>query len=169
MKKPSLIFIFFSILFSCQKHSGKPVDYPAQVGDIPFDAGIDAPDFKLCDEKIVLQYYMFGKGLLYRGEKAKINEHFMKNFKARYLQDETGFITIRFIVNCHGQTGRFRIQGMDLDFKERTFDEVLINQIVHLTKSLDGWIVGELEGQVYDYYQYLTCKIEHGQLIEITP
>ena len=78
-------------------------------------------------------------------------------------------MTIRFIVNCQGQTGRFRVQGMSYKYNEKTFNKNLTSQLLSLTKQLDGWIIGENGGKKFDYYQYLTFKIEKGKLIEIMP
>ena len=58
---------------------------------------------------------------------------------------------------------------MNSDFEEWSFDKKLVDELLTLTKTLDGWVVGEYEGQVFDYYQYLTFKIENGKLIEIMP
>ena len=63
-----------------------------QVGDIPFDAKVDDPNFKLCDEGQVLQYYNFSKGLQYLGEKVKVNQHFEENFKPDQ-NPESGYLT----------------------------------------------------------------------------
>ena len=155
-------------LYSCGKTQEK-VGYPLHVGDIYFDSKMDDPSFKLCDEDRVFQYYNFGQGLQYKGEKPKINEHFGIGLKAESQKNESGFLTIRFIVNCQGKTGRYRVQGMDNDYKEKTFNDDLTSQLLNLTKQLDGWIVGEFKGKAYDYYQYLTFKIEEGKLIEIMP
>jgi hypothetical protein len=140
--------------------------YPNQVGDITFEEGIDDPDFKICNPRQVFQYYNFSNGLQYRGEKVKINEHFQNGFKGRNQSGESGFITVRFIVNCEGETGWFRVQGMDADFKERKFAVSLVDEILALTRKLDGWIAA---GERVDYYQYLTFKFENGMLLEIMP
>ena len=163
------IFVLLTALYACVQLPEKEVDYPLQVGDIYFDSKIDDPDFKLCDEARVLQYYNFGKGLQYNGEKVKINEHFKDGLRTEVQEDESGFLTIRFIVNCQGNTGRYRVQGMNNDYKAMEFTGNLTRQLLDLTKQLDGWIVGEYEGKTYDYYQYLTFKIENGKLIEIMP
>jgi hypothetical protein len=169
MKQLFFILLLLTTLCSCEKPQEKDVSYPVQVGDIYFDSRLDDPAFKPCNEDRVLQYYNFGKGLLYKGEKIKINEHFQDGLKTQEQQDESGFLTIRFIVTCEGKTGRFRVQGMNNDYTEKAFNENLTNQLLRLTKQLDGWIVGEYEGKAYDYYQYLTFKIEQGELIEIMP
>lgn len=156
-------------LYSCAQTQEKKVGYPLQVGDIDFNPKIDGPNFKLCDETRVLQYYNFGKGLQYNGEKIAIHEHFQKGLKTKEKKGETGVLTIRFIVNCSGQTGRFRIQGMDNNYNEKKFDDTITNQVLSLTRKLEGWMAGEIEGNKYDYYQYLSFKIENGKLIEIMP
>lgn len=169
MRQLFLIFILVTTLCSCGQTQEKTASYPLQVGDIYFDSKIDDPDFKLCDETKVLQYYNFGEGLQYKGEKVMINEHFKAGLKTKEQKNESGFITIRFIVNCEGKTGRYRVQGMDYDYNEKSFNPKLTNRLLDLTKQLDGWIIGEYEGKPYDYYQYLTFKIEDGNLIEIMP
>jgi len=169
MRQGTLIFILLITLYACGQTQKNKADYPLQVGDIYFDSKIDDPNFKLCDEDRVFQYYNFGKGLLYNGEKLKLNEHFIDGLKITEQKDESGFLTIRFIVNCEGKTGRYRVQGMNNDYKEKIFNKDLTNQLLSLTKQLDGWLVGEDEGKIFDYYQYLTFKIENGKLIEIMP
>lgn len=144
------------------------MSYAENVGDITFDKNLDDPNFKVCNEKQVPQYYNFGKGLQYNGEKPKIIEHF-KSFKELNGSGDTGFITIRFIVNCEGKTGRFRVQEMDNNYNSKSFHKEIRDQLLTLTESLEGWIIGSDQGHVFDYYQYLTFKIHDGKLIEIMP
>ncbi len=169
--KHFLVHAFVLVLFSsCGKAQTVTIGYPEHVGDISFDASLDDPGFKICSkENNIPQYYNLGKGLQYQGEKIAINKYFEINFKNRIQKNETGFLTIRFIVNCEGKTGRFRIEGMDNNYQTIKFDEGLENQILKLTKQMDGWMVGKLQGQKIDYYQYLTFKLNDGQLIEIMP
>ena len=164
------LLIFLATLNSCgqKKEAVEKANYPEHVGDIEFNKDLDDPNFKVCDQDRVLQYYNFTKGFQYKGEKPKINEHFAE-LKTSLFKKESGYVTIRFIVNCEGKTGRFRIQQMNNDFEEKSFDKQLVDKLLQLTKALDGWIVGEYNGKIFDYYQYLTFKIEEGRLIEILP
>ena len=82
---------------------------------------------------------------------------------------ETGYITIRFLVNCEGKTGLFRIQQINGDYKETTFDNKLVTTIFNFVKNLNGWIIEENKGTKVDYYQYLSFKIENGIVKEILP
>ena len=116
--------IFFH--FSCSKIQKQEQSYLLQVGDIYYNPKIDEANFKLCDEFRVLQYYNFGEGLQYKGEKIEIIEYFLSRYKAKNIKNETGFVTIRFLVNCKGLTGRFRIEGMDYDFQKKEFDQKMV-------------------------------------------
>jgi hypothetical protein len=168
MRQCFLITILLSALCSCGQQNQSTNDYPENVGDIALDKDLDDPTFKVCNEKQVPQYYNFGKGLLFKGEKPKIVEHF-KGYKGVTKTGESGFITIRFIINCEGKTGRFRVQEMDNDYTTKSFNKEILKQIVSLTKTLEGWGVAGDGPHTFDYYQYLTFKIEDGKLIEIMP
>lgn len=163
----SLILLAF--LWCCSRISPGGPDYPRHVGDLSFDAKTDDPDFKICNEEVVFQYYNFGKGVQYKGEKPQITAHFTRGLTQQGDPTDTGFLTIRFVVNCQGATGRFRVQGIDNNYQEKKFSPGLTDQLLSLTKKLDGWVIGEYEGKVFDYYQYLTFKIENGTLVEIMP
>ena len=85
------------------------------------------------------------------------------------IGNESGFITIRFIVNCEGQTGWFRMQEMDENYKANKFNKIILDELALLTKQLNGWEIAEDRGKKFDYYQYLTFKFKNGKLIEIMP
>lgn len=157
---------------ACRQHFPAPANeknYLRQVGDIPFDPQVDDPAFRVCNENTARQYYNFGKGLMYRGEKAELKRFFQKNFRTQKGKKESGYITIRFIVNCEGKTGRFRVMEIDRDFQVKHFSKGLVSKLSGLVAQLDGWIIGEQDGKAFDYYQYLTFKIEDGAITEILP
>lgn len=155
---------------SCQAEK-KVNKYPNTVGDIALDEKLDEPGFKKCgagkDAPFSFQYYN-GKGFNYRGEKIAIAEKLKK--ENIYTKKEiNGFVTVRFLVNCEGKTGLFRLKSMNSNLKEEILDEELQNKLLEFTKSLDGWASKELEGFKVDYYQYLTYKIENGKVSEVLP
>jgi len=95
-----------------------------------------------------------------------------KNLKKKiYIlkRRSTGILPLRFLVNCEGKTGLFRLQHMSQDLKDTVLDEELENKILKFTKSLDGWMPKEIKGLQVDYYQYLTYKIENGKVSEVLP
>ncbi|MGG5209512.1 hypothetical protein ACQWU4_11240 [Chryseobacterium sp. MIQD13] len=169
IKTVCFLALFSSVLISCQteKSTGK---YPATVGDIEFDEKIDDPAFEKCTpEKLMsIQYYQGKKEFNYKGEKLAIIEKLQKE----NISSETkmnGYITVRFLVNCEGKTGLFRVQQMNTDQKETSPDKELGERLLRFTKSLDGWIPKEIKGFKAGYYQYLTYKIENGKVSEVLP
>lgn len=164
----SLISVLFFIpfLICCQTEKTAISKYPAHVGNLEFDDQLDG-NFKKCSNSSY-QYYNDSKGFQYKGEKLAI----IRKLEKENIQSPTdinGYITIRFVVNCEGKTGIFRIKQVDENYKEKELDKNLSDQLLDFTKNLVGWIPKEINGQKADYYQYLTFKIEHGKVSEILP
>lgn len=153
---------------SCQGE--KNMDRYKSVGDIDFDPQKDDINFKICDKNVSysFQYYNDSKGFQYKGEKLAIEEK-LKSLKIQGNENSNGYITVRFLVNCEGKAGLFRIQTMNFDYKEAAIDKNLEVQLLNFTKSLNGWIVKEINNKKIDYYQYITYKIEYGKVSEILP
>ncbi len=169
MKNLVLLILLLSLFTHCQTEKNVVSKYPANVGDITFDKKLDDPQFKRClDEKYSFQYYNDSKGLQFKGEKIEI-ERKLETLHLKSNPDSNGYITIRFIVNCEGKTGIFRMQQMNENYEEIAFDNKLTNQLLDFTKKLEGWIPKEYQGKKLDYYQYLTFKIENGKVSEILP
>ena len=142
--------------------------YKGNVGDIQYNAETDRADFEVSSMKIK-QYYNFSKATQIKGEKIRIYKYFKVNYDTTIVSNDCGYITIRFIVNIKGETGWFRVQEMDENYRPKSFDHNIVDQILQLTIQLDGWKTGVLNGETYDYYQYLVFKIENGLIKEIMP
>ncbi|WP_157681154.1 hypothetical protein [Maribacter dokdonensis] len=170
--KKILIVILCSILFSCSEtktETKTEKKYFNDLGEIPFDEKLDDINFKVCHEDITFPFNYGGVGLIYEGEKKKLVKTFSENYQSSELKNQNGFITIRFIINCEGKTGRFRVVEMDFNLKPKKFDETISTQILNITKNLSGWKRYEYKGKAYDYQQYLTFKLEDGKLKDILP
>ena len=172
MIKAVYLFAMLSFaLVSCQTEKAAKKN-PNTVGDIEFDEKLDDAGFKKCGSekwgRFSFQYYQGTKEYGYKGEKIAIVEKLKKeNIYSEKKID--GYITVRFLVNCEGKTGLFRLQHMSPDLKESVLDEELENKLLQFTKSLDGWMPKEIKGLKVDYYQYLTYKIENGKVSEVLP
>ncbi|MBK9255028.1 MAG: hypothetical protein IPM42_06030 [Saprospiraceae bacterium] len=162
-----LIFII-PVLGSCQQINEKS-KYPKSVGDINYDSKYDKKDFYLCNEKSIMQYHNDSQGLEYKGEKTALDQVFKLKYQRPANTTESGMVRIRFVVNCKGETDRFRVMSMDEKYNEKIFDADITEQLVSITKSLDGWIPKKNRGKEADYYQYLIFKIKNGQISEILP
>ena len=108
--KSYFLFLLFPLFFSCQ--SEKLTKLRSNVGDIKFDEKQDDKNFKICTSEVT-QYFSLEKKFQYKGEKLAIEEKFKKEFSQKLPGNENGYVTIRFIVNCEGKTGYFRVQEMN--------------------------------------------------------
>ena len=143
------------------------------VGDIPFDRAMDDPNFNLCGgESSIKQYYVRGSDnepAGYKGKKRALEEAITEQYVFPVSESESGYVTIRFVVNCRGQSGRFRVEKMDFNYQPKNFNPELVQQLLDITRNLNGWIPVSREGKTYDFYQYLTFKIRNGQIEKILP
>lgn len=173
MRKSLLkLTLLFSILCSCQteKKASEKEEYLRLVGDIEQNNQIDETDFKVCngDDKI-LQYFNLGEGPVYSGEKSKILNTFKSKYKPITGKNQNGLIRIRFIVNCAGKAGRFRVLQSDYYYQETEFDKKIVSQLLNITRGIEKWEVFKRNEIPVDYYMYLIFKITDGQITEILP
>ena len=173
MKQTILLLPLLLFLWSgCQnqREQIESATYLRWVGDSEPDKKIDDPNFEICHtEDEVFQYFNLMNGPQYVGEKKALEQHFMTNFKPLENSAHSGFVRVRFIVNCEGKAGRFRVIQSDLDLNETKFDSGLVKQLVDLTKSVEKWVIQYKDDTAVDYYQYLIFKIDNGRIIEILP
>ena len=141
------------------------------LGDIPFDERRDKTKFKVCNgEENIKQYFNHGNNIEIDGDKPYINLHFNDGFDSENITKESGLIRIRFIVNCEGQTDRFRLLESNLNYSTKEFNPKISTRIMSLTKSLKGWRQKKSDdGNPVDYYQYLIFKIVEGKIVKILP
>lgn len=163
-----ILMIVVLLMFSCQAPQAPKSKYLRWVGDIAYDANVDSPTFTICNEDHVPQYFNFSKGMQYLGEKPALVAEVNRRYKPVNV-NQSGLVRIRFVVNCKGKTGRFRMQAMDWDYQPHEFDSQITDQLLTITKSLSGWEKLTNNTNPKDYYQYLIFKIDNGALIEILP
>ncbi len=172
MKNKILFFVAFTICFlGCStKEEHQKSEYLRWVGDSVFRSGIDSKTFSAChgDENIY-QYFNLSEGPQYVNEKPALELRFKNTFKPVVGENQNGMIRIRFVVNCEGQAGRFRLLQSDFNYQEIIFDKAITSQLLKITKSIANWQIFYKNDTPIDYYQYLIFKIEDGQIIEILP
>ena len=162
-----LIYVVFFLL-SCKEKDKPRIPY-GDIGDIYFNPNIDDHSFKVCNEHLSIQFNYHRIGLIYEGEKTALIEHFKKNYNHKIEKGQSGYITIRFVINCEGKPGRFRISEMDFDLTEKKISSRIKEKLLTTTKNAPGWVIYTHKGKPYDYYQYLVFKIQNGQIEEILP
>lgn len=158
------------ILISCKNEddSEKPSRW---LEDISYNKKKDNPNFSLCNgEEKVYQYFNLGDNIEIEGDKSYILDHFKKGYDSNNMPGDSGLIRIRFIVNCKGETDRYRILESDLNYNPKKINKNISKNLIKLTKSLTGWKQKfDNEGNPVDYYQYLLFRIENGKIVKILP
>ena len=137
-------------------------------GEYPFDT---TSGFKICGKKeSIYQYYSLRyKYPLNVDSCAKtLNKLF------RYDTKINGIITVRFVVNCNGDSGFFHLYEIDNKYRKIKFPEKYKVYILKLVKGLKKWekFVGKKQdGTIIpiDYYTYFSFRILNGQVNEIIP
>ncbi len=164
----NILLVALLLIYGCQPPKAQDSKYLRWVGDIAYDTQIDSPSFVVCDESHIPQYFNFAKGMQYHGEKPALITAIHEKYKS-VNTSQSGLVRIRFVVNCKGETGRFRMQAMNWEYQPQEFDHQITNQLLSITKSLSGWKRLGSDSIEKDYYQYLIFKIDNGDIIEILP
>ncbi len=169
-----LLPIFLLTLFATCQSGQKTLNeesYLLQVGDIRADPDLDEPAFALCNgEEYAFQYFNTGEGFRYKGEKSALITHFKQAYKpVTEGANNSGYIRIRFIVNCKGEIGRLRLLTSDFEYHPMEFHGDITEELLSIIKEMDGWEILMKNESPLDYYMYLIFKIDKGQIIEILP
>lgn len=135
---------------------------PDMIGWIEFDPQLDTTAFQLCNEEKARRGHI--RYPTYKEGKRDLKAYFME--KANNLvekQGEDGHIVIRFLVNCKGETGRFRTEQLNLNYKVKAFSPHIAQQLLgHLEGISEWWLPEKMDG-----YGFVTFKIKDGQLVDV--
>lgn len=164
MRLLSVLSIF--VLYGCDYYLINP--HTHQVGYIP-QKWFDSEDFEPCFPEKIFPYNIGRNSARFRPGKDSLRRYFATNYDHKGIINESGYITIRFMINCNGVTGRFEILEVGLDYREKSFNKVLSNHLMELTASLKDWHPLELGEPAYDSFIHITYKIDNGDLVEILP
>ncbi len=136
--------------------------YPHDLGDIAHDPSLDKDLFVLCDSTRTIQ----GRSnLLYPGGVEAIEKICLSQFEYNpTFEGYTGYVTIRFMINCENETGRFRAHTLNLDFSPNECPDELKDQLLAITRNLKGWEKSTSFPPTTEYSKYINFKIDHGKL-----
>ncbi|SFN52029.1 hypothetical protein SAMN04487989_101973 [Bizionia echini] len=123
--------------------------------------------FDVCNENYILQYYNPERATYSKGKNG-LRQFILSNYKNKGYSD-SGYLNIRFIINCKGEAGRYVIHENDLDLQPKTFNTDLVNQLFQLTTELKTWNPNYVHDAYRDSYMYLSYRIENGEITEIIP
>lgn len=132
------------------------------VGTILFDQAIDDSSFALCDSSRIFS----GRNAIMFGDtKEAIEQECMKNFEFEpEFESFSGFVVVRFVVNCNAETGRFRAQTLDFDFSKKECPPELVSHLLGIVKGLKNWNQTRFATEGSDYSKYINFKIINGKI-----
>ena len=160
------VIMFYILCFiSCDYYIVN--DYEQNVGVISKKNALGPRDFELCFEEKVFPYYYGRQQAKYRPGNDVLRAFIDRHFQNFGYDNESGYITIRFIINCEGRAGRYEIQQVGMDFKKKKFNKALVDHLFSLVQQLQDWQAIEFYGDKYDSFFHIIFKIENGNLNEV--
>ena len=127
----------------------------------------ESDTFKTCENQPVHQYYHQDKR--YGDEMCFVKKYIKDHYKPIEI-NESGFLTVRFIVNCEGKIGNFIVYQVDEKLNPCQFSKTIIDQLMKLTQELQNWSPMTLaDGRVVNYRAFLTFKIKNGYVERMVP
>src|SRR5687767_6853655 len=88
-----------------------------KIGWIPFDKNLDSLNFKVCDELNIEEYYqvnpLYGEGMPSIRKYISAHQQLLES-----LCEKDGYVIVRFVINCEGQTDRYRAKFMSLNYTD---------------------------------------------------
>ncbi|MBL0238094.1 MAG: hypothetical protein IPQ02_16240 [Saprospiraceae bacterium] len=162
-----LILLMLRLKTFCQNTVPQHLNVKEKIGWIPFDKSLDNSNFKVCDELNIEEYYQvnpsYGEGM------PSIRKYISSHQKElEELCEKDGYVISRFVINCQGQTDRYRTKFMSLNYTdENTVNAELQKKIIQLTRNMGNWNPGKYDGKTFDCYQHLKFLFKNSQLVDI--
>ncbi len=139
--------------------------------DLPIDKiKSENPSFYFCDPNAFVFDYYYGKekgGIA--GGKKSLWLVLKKELNPDLLNDITGCITFRIIINCEGEIGWMNHETYTLDYQPTTFPIKATEHLHSILANQNFWKPSLIQDEHKDTYIYLTFKIKNGKIIEILP
>ena len=147
---------------------------PDNVGDIAFDPALDDPSFRLHDSTRVWQYY--NSAAYWLDHKDSITRFIRNRYhtpvnatNSTTAANQDGWLTIRFIINTEGRTGRFRLFEMDSTYQPIHFDPQISRTLLAAIKDWPDWQPAHYKEMRFDTYQYISFRLRQGRITTISP
>ena len=117
----------------------------------------------------IFDYYNGTPDGRYEGGKGALRRTIIPQVDKEKLNNESGYLTFRFVINCKGETGRFVTEQADLDFQKKEFNKETVTHLFEIVESLEKWQPAKVQEKLRDSYAYLTFKLKDGEIIEFLP
>jgi len=159
------VYIFAWYTFK-KKYLPSENQYEHRIAYIDPTKSLLSDGFETCHDYIY-DYYN-PQSPTYITGKNGLRKFILENYKNNGYLD-SGYLNVRFVINCKGESGRYVIHENDLNLKPKKFTPELKEQLFQLTTQLDKWKPNFIHNKKVDSYMYISYRIEHGEISEILP
>ena len=161
--------LFFSLVFATNIFAQSNTIFA------PGKYALDSADAKLnanwlatsCADTNVAEYYSVHQKYIFSGQAL------LQKFNALYTKPiaalQSGFVTVRFVVNCKGETGYFNVYETNLQKQAYLMNAAIKKQIVQFVKSLENFPIASFQNKAVNYYYYFNFKIMDNEIKTISP
>ena len=153
------------------KFSVENKPYKNYIGYIDQNNSLLNNKFKLCGDGFIQKTYN-GAGLeAYYISKKHFRDQVVEKFNKKNKYNDSGYLNFRFLVNCEGNAGWFEIIEMNLDLVESPLNKNLVYELLAFTSNSKHWNILKYkkDNTPYNYYNYISYRIENGKITEIIP
>ncbi|WP_062062307.1 hypothetical protein [Aquimarina longa] len=143
-----------------------------RVGYIDFDNTIDADaTLALCfSHADIADYYNGGNDRSgFIGGKGNLKKFIDEKLDNSKLNDETGYLTFRFVINCKGKAGKFVTNQADFDYNKKQFSKQTVMHLYDILSSVEKWKPCVIRNVKRDSYFYVTFILKNGEIQDILP
>lgn len=170
IRQALFICVLFTMTLTAKSQNTAPYRNSSygDVGAIAFDPNLDDPNFKLCDEQHISQNYQVNP--VYPTGTEAMQNYLRTAFNTHIISRKiSAIITIRFLINCKGETGRFRAFQVDTSYKPVELPPEISHYLLASVRKLGNWLPGTYQSKSYDCYKFISFRIQAGQLVSIFP
>ncbi len=140
---------------------------PTYIYDLRKHTADSLDTFKPCEPSYLVEYFSVnGK---YPESSPKLLQKVKQTYRKPAGNLQSGFVTIRFLINCRGEMGWFDVFQVDSHYQKYTFENSIVEQLTAFTKSLNQWKIGKWESETVNYFAYITFKFTSGEVEQIIP
>ena len=162
MRNKLSILIIICCIPGCNRNQEAQHMYEDQIGDTSFNPALDDINFKFCDSTNVLHKRA---RVTYNGGLRALEHDLISSFKPKPSHESfTGYVIIRFAINCNNELGRYRTEVLDSNFEITKCPEDLKLDILTAFKNLKNWSHPFYEGKSHDGYTFYSIKINNGNI-----
>jgi len=128
---------------------------------------IDEKSFSLCLAKDSIKAYPYSS-LEYKGHQRALRNDLMTQLKNKDIKFSDGYLFVSYYINCKGESGNFQVDGMDLNYKEKTFEKEILQSVQTEIENLSKWkLPYNKSGETLDAAYSITFKFKDDTIEKI--